>query len=273
MPQTVVDDLGRAIHLAQPPRRIVSLVPSLTELVWSLGAGSRLVGVTRYCTEPAALVAPLPKIGGTKNPQVAAIVALQPDLVLANSEENRREEFEQLLAAGLCLYVSFPTTVAAAADGIERLAAVLGVAAPGQALAGAIRAGLASLGPQPAKRVRVFCPIWRKPWMSIGGDTFAGDLLQYCGGENVSAGWPSRYPVVSLDEIARESPEVILLPDEPYPFQARHRALLGGLADTPAGRTGRIYLVDGKALSWYGPRTPAALRYFHRILRDARRGA
>jgi ABC-type hemin transport system substrate-binding protein len=268
-----IDDLGRAIDLERPPRRIVSLVPSLTELVWSLGAGSRLVGVTRYCTEPAALVASLPKVGGTKNPQLAAIVALQPDLVLVNSEENRREEFEQLLAAGLCVYVSFPTTVAAAADGIERLAVAVGMSAAGRALAGVIRTVVATLRRQPAKRVRVFCPIWRKPWMAVGGDTFAGDLLHCCGGEIVSAGSPTRYPVVEVDEIARAAPEVVLLPDEPYPFQARHRGLLEGLADTPAGRAERVYLVDGKALSWYGPRTPAALRYFHRILLDARRAA
>jgi ABC-type hemin transport system substrate-binding protein len=262
---TLSDDLGREVDLAAPPRRIVSLVPSLTELICSLGAAGRLVGVTRFCTEPAAVVARLPRIGGTKNPQVESVSALTPDLVLVNSEENRRDDFDQLLAAGLRVFVSFPTSVAAAADGIERLGRLLGVEPAGRALAGSIRATLASLSGHTLAELPVFCPIWRKPWMSFNRDTYADDILRCAGGENVCAADATRYPVLDLGQVAAAAPRVILLPDEPYPFAARHRPALAGLAGTPAMRLGRVYLVDGKALSWYGPRTPAALCYFAHI--------
>lgn len=263
------DDLGRGLALTNPPQRLVSLVPSVTELICDLGAGGRLVGVTRYCSEPAGALAHLPRLGGTKTPLRERIVALRPDLVVVNSEENRREDFEALAAAGIPLFVSFVRRVADCAAAVERLGAAIDARPAAARLAAALRAAEAASRSAASTRMRVFCPIWRRPWMSFNADTYCHDLLAAAGGENVCAGAAQRYPTVTLDAIAAAQPEVILLPDEPYPFSARHRADLAALADTPAGRTDRIHLVDGKALSWYGTRTIAALHTFGGLLGPA----
>jgi ABC-type Fe3+-hydroxamate transport system substrate-binding protein len=257
------DDTGRSISLAAPPQRVVSLVPSLTELVCSLGGASRLVGVTRYCTEPASVVAGLPKVGGTKTPSLQQVVELHPDLVLMNEEENKREDFQVLTKAGLTIFVSYPRTVDAAASGIERLGNALDADAEAGAMAAQIRSAAAAI---PQRAVRVFCPIWRKPWMSFNRDTFAHDLLRCAGAANLCADRSDRYPVVELQDISQADPEVILLPDEPYPFAERHRAALEPLAQTSAWRAGHVFFTDGKALSWYGPRTAAALRDLRALL-------
>jgi ABC-type Fe3+-hydroxamate transport system substrate-binding protein len=266
---SLVDDLGRPLSLAAAPRRIVSLVPSLTELVCDLGCGERLVAVTRYCTEPAAVVAGLPKVGGTKTPDLEALGALRPDLVLLNAEENRREDLAALAAAGLPVFVSFPRTVAETVAAVARLGAALHAPVPAGALAVRIEAALTAARPAALARVRVFCPIWRRPWMSFNADTYAHDVLAVCGGDNVCAASPERYPRVELGDVAAADPEVVLLPDEPYPFADRHRSALGALRTTGAWRDQRIHLVDGKALSWYGRRTITALPYFRGLLHPA----
>jgi ABC-type Fe3+-hydroxamate transport system substrate-binding protein len=257
------DDLDRPVALAAPPRRVVSLVPSLTELVCALGCADRLIGVTRYCTEPPAVVEPLAKLGGTKTPDLGRILDLRPDLVLLNAEESRREDFQVLTDAGITTFVSFPRTLVETVRSIERLGAALGADAAAGGLAAQIAA---AAGERPARARRVFCPIWRKPWMSFNRDTYAHDLLGAAGGQNVCADHPQRYPVIDLQAVAQADPEVILLPDEPYPFAERHRRSLADLSETTAWRLGRIHFVDGKALSWYGPRTAPALRYFRQLL-------
>ena len=262
----VEDDLGRTLALPEPPQRIVSLVPSVTELLCDLGAGERLAGVTRFCTEPADVVARLPRLGGTKTPDCAGVLALRPDLVVMNSEENDRAHFEALTAAGLPVFVSFPTSVAAAGQGIARLGAALGADGAAEALARRIAGVAEALRGRVGKRRRVFCPIWRKPWMSFNADTYCHDLLSTVGGDNVCAGAAARYPQVDLAAIANANPQVILLPDEPYPFAPRHLAALEPLRDTAASQNGEVHLVDGKALSWYGARTPPALALFFRLL-------
>jgi ABC-type Fe3+-hydroxamate transport system substrate-binding protein len=259
----VSDDVGRRLALAAPPRRVVSLVPSLTELVCTLGRTDRLVGVTRYCTEPADVVAGLPKLGGTKNPDVEAIVSLAPDLVLANAEETRREDFQALTAADLIVFVSFPRSLVATLGSIERLGEAIDAAAPAATMAKEIASALAD---PPDRRLRTFCPIWRKPWMAFNRDTYADDLLRHAGADNVCADRPERYPVVDLNVVAEADPEVVLLPDEPFPFAERHRASMTALAGTTAWRQGRVHFVDGKALSWYGHRTAPALRDFRRLI-------
>ena len=257
------DDVGRRVDLAYPPCRLVSLVPNLTELVCALGRSDRLVGVTRFCTEPADVVAGLPKLGGTKNPDVEAIVRLAPDLVLVNAEESRREDFQALTAANLTVFVSFPRSLAATLGSIERLGAAIDAAAPGAAMVNDIASVLAD---PPDRRVRTFCPIWRKPWMTFNRDTYCDDLLRLAGAANVCADSPERYPVVELDAVAEADPEIILLPDEPYPFAERHRAALTALSGTAAWRQGRVHFIDGKALSWYGHRTAPAVRDFRRLI-------
>ena len=264
--RSVADDLGRVVALAGPPRRIVSLVPSVTELICDLGCGARLVGVTRFCVEPAAVVAGLPRLGGTKTADCERLVALRPDLVVMNSEENDRAQFDLLTAAGLPVFVSFATSVAGAARGVERLGAALDVDSAAGEVAQRIEdvaAALASLAPG---AVRVFCPIWRRPWMSFNATTYCHDILRRAGARNVCAEAHERYPVVDLAAIALADPEVVLLPDEPYPFLRRHFADLEALHGTTSWRQGRVHLVDGRALSWYGARTPEALALFLRVL-------
>jgi ABC-type Fe3+-hydroxamate transport system substrate-binding protein len=248
------------------PRRIVSLVPSLTEALFALGLGERVVGVTEWCVHPAAEVARLPKVGGTKTPDLAAIRALAPDLVIANREENRRRDVERLQAAGLAVWVSYPRTVR---EGAELLGELAGLGASEErrrevvdpTLEAVARAEARPPGPVP----RVFCPIWRNPWMSVGRDTYAHDLIRLCGGENVFADrGDRRYPRVAEEEIRAAAPEVVLLPDEPYRFEERDARELRGW-EIPAARDGRIHLIDGTLVSWYGPRIRGAIETLRRL--------
>jgi ABC-type Fe3+-hydroxamate transport system substrate-binding protein len=260
--RSLTDDLGRRIDLTAPPHRIVSLVPSLTELVCVLERGDRLVGVTEYCVEPPDVVARLPTVGGTKTPDLQRIIELRPELVLANAEENRREDFQSLIAAGVTVWVSFPCTLAAAKASVDGIGQVIDAGPLAVALVQAITA--AERGT--AGSMRVFCPIWRKPWMSFNRDTYADDLLRVAGGENVCAGQADRYPVVDLEAVRHADPQVILLPSEPYPFGERHLTHLAPLAETSAIRNRRVHLIDGKALFWYGPRTAPGLTLLRGLL-------
>jgi ABC-type Fe3+-hydroxamate transport system substrate-binding protein len=265
---TVRDDTGRTLTFAAPAQRIVSLVPSLTETLFALGCADAVIGITRYCTEPAGAVAAVARVGGTKNPDVAAIVALAPDLVVVNAEENRKEDFAALEGAGLTVFVSFSHRV----RDIGGLMIGLGTLTGTTAAAARLRAELdGALGtPPPAIRRRVFCPIWKNPWMSFNADTYAHDVLAHAGGDNVCHDRAERYCTIDLEAVATLEPEVILLPDEPYGFSRKDLAALAPLDATPAGRSGRVYFVDGKALSWYGPRTASALGYFRAVLSEGR---
>ncbi len=235
-----VDDAGRTVPIEAPPRRIVSLVPSLTELLFELGAGEAVVGVTRYCTEPPQRVAALAKVGGTKNPDLDAVLALRPDLVVMNAEENRREDFEALAGRGLPVYVTEPKTVADGVRLIGRIGAVVGRVAAATRFATAQQRAVEAVRARArrAPPVRYFCPIWRKPWMAFNRDTYAHDVLATAGGANVVAGEAARYPVVTLETVAESRPEVVLLPDEPYRFTARDLSALEALDVTPAAAWG-----------------------------------
>jgi ABC-type Fe3+-hydroxamate transport system substrate-binding protein len=253
----------------QPPRRIVSLVPSLTESLFALGLGERVVGVTEWCVHPADAVAKLPKVGGTKNPDLAAILALAPDLVIANQEENRRRDVERLEAAGVHVWLSYPRSVA---DGARLLAELAELGASAETRSRVVAPVLAAVAEaeraRPDQGVPVLCPIWRDPWMVVGADTYAHDLLTLGGGRNVFAERQGRrYPRVTLDEIVAAAPEVVLLPDEPYAFGAEDAAELRRLP-LPAARNGRIHLIDGTWVSWYGPRIARALAELRHLLAD-----
>ncbi len=264
-----VDDLQRRVSLPTLPQRIVSLVPSLTETLFALGAGERVVGVTDYCTHPPKGVARVTKVGGTKDPRLEVILQLAPDLVICNDEENRREDFLWLADHGLPLYVTAPRTVADGIALIDKLGSLLGCQSQSAPLVQAQRvlydrlATETEMTDQP--RLRVFCPIWRKPWMSFNAATYADDMLWCCGGENILRAKLERYFTVTLEEVVTLSPQVVLLPSEPYPFTTKHFIHLKPLADTPAGRFGHFYCVDGMALCWYGPRITDGLGQFSRL--------
>lgn len=250
---------------AEPFRRIVSLVPSLSESFVSLGLGERLVGVTSYCVHPEAAFRVLPKLGGTKDADVDAIAATRPDLVIANQEENTARVVRKLADQGIDVWVTYPRTVREGAELLRDLAdlgaepdAVREVVDPVfRALEEAEGRAAAWRGARP----RVFCPIWRDPWMTIARDTYIHDLIEVCGGRNAFPGevGERRYPLIDLPAVAKAAPDVILLPDEPYAFSEKDRQELLGL-DCPAARHDRVHLIDGTLVSWYGPRIAEAIR-------------
>jgi ABC-type Fe3+-hydroxamate transport system substrate-binding protein len=256
---------------ASAARRIVSLVPSLSEALFALGLGERVVGVTDWCVHPARAVAALPKVGGTKNPDVPAIAALRPELVIANREENTKRAVAALRAAGLCVWVTYPRTVREGAELLEMLACLGASEEARERVLAPVREALEQVeATRPERPVPVFCPIWRDPWMAVGGDTYADSLLELCGGRNVfAAKGDRRYPRVTLEEIVAAAPEVVLLPDEPYAFGPKDVRELAAL-DLPAARQGRIHLIDGTLVSWYGPRIARAIRELWGILGAAR---
>jgi ABC-type Fe3+-hydroxamate transport system substrate-binding protein len=216
------DDLGFPVAVPRPVRRVVSLVPSLSE---SVAASGLLVGATDWCVEPAGL--DVARVGGTKNPRVADVVALAPDLVLANEEENRAEDVAALRAAGVAVWVTAPRTVPAALTSLGRLLAVCGIASPPW-YAAACAAWPPGPPPPPARRAVV--PIWKKPWMALGRDTFAGDVLARLGVANVLAGAAERYP--RFDPADLPPYDLVVLPDEPYAFAPGDQAPFG--SEVPA---------------------------------------
>ncbi len=271
---SVTDALNRTITLEQRPRRIVSLVPSVTESLAELGCADSLVAVTTFCARPESVVARMRKIGGTKNPNVEMIIELRPDLVIANKEENRSEDVEALIDAGLAVYVGYPRTAREATDELENLAALATVAPNSAKVISTVRNAIERQETLNATRpaVRVFCPIWRNPYMAVGGETFAGDLLRLAGGTNVFEDRASggRYPQVTVAEIVAAAPDVVLLPNEPYRFTSRHRDELLALHDVPAAGAGRVFLIDGQLITWHGPRIGEALREIEQLLDTAR---
>ena len=212
--------------------RVVSLVPSVTESLRAWGVDP--VACTRFCEQPD-----LPTIGGTKNPDVEAIAALDPDLVVVDVQENRREDHESLVAAGLDVHVLDVTSVAGAVAQVAALAARVGTE---------WSVDVAAI--EPDRRRRAFVPIWRRPWMTIGGATYGSDVLAHVGVDNVY-GEDDLYPTVQLEEASRRRPDLVLVPSEPYVFQAAHLAELAELAP--------VLRVDGRDLFWWGVRTPEAV--------------
>ena len=258
----LVDASGVALTLAGPPRRIVSLIPSTTETLCALGLADALIGVTAYCVEPRAVVRTKTRVGGEKDPDLDAIRRLVPDLVIANVEENVREHIETLRGWWIPVWVTYPRTVADGIRMIRELGAVTGTEVRAAAMADELEALHARVRAAAAARpaVPVFYPIWRGPWMTIGGDTYIHDMLAVCGAANVFGDRPQRYPTVELDEMAARRPDVIILPDEPFRFRRAHLRDFDPYPDVPAVRQGRIHLMDGKLFSWHGPRIGVALR-------------
>ncbi len=241
----VIDALGRSLEIRRPPERIVSLVPSLTELLFDLGAGPRVAGVSDYCLHPAAALAKLPRVGGQKDPDLEKLTALAPDLVVVAKEENLRRDVERLDTAGVPVYVTDCKTL----DDATRLPFQLGAAvgaprAASDALHQALVDGIAEArraAPQPP--LSCICFVWRDPWIAAGGDTYLSDVLAACGAFNLLAN-ERRYPKLELSKALNMRPDLIVLPSEPYPFSE---------ADLPSVPNG--VLVDGTVLCWYGART------------------
>jgi ABC-type Fe3+-hydroxamate transport system substrate-binding protein len=229
------DDLRSTIGLPSRVRRVVSIVPSLTEAIAATHA-HLLVGATDWCTHPADL--DVTRIGGTKNPDTELIRELAPDVVIANAEENRAVDLDALRRSGLAVWVTAPTTVGQSLSSLRRLLS----AVTGEVPEWLDQADEVWSTPYDGPRRRALIPIWRRPWMALGRDTFAGDLLQRLGIDNVLAQSPERYPKVDLP--ALPDYDLVVLPDEPYAFSP---------TDGPEAFGRPAYNVSGRHLTWYGP--------------------
>jgi ABC-type Fe3+-hydroxamate transport system substrate-binding protein len=250
--------------------RIVSLCPSLTELVFDLGAGHELVGITKFCVHPVNRVENVEKIGGTKDPQLDRIIELAPDVVLFNEEENRKQDYDALLEAGLHLCNSFPKDSAETADMVRLIGAELVRVEAAEEIALDIEARSQRVIAESAGKlpVRFAYLIWRKPWMSVNGDTFASALLTQAGAVNIFADSEDRYPSFELEDLHRAQPELVLLCTEPFVFKSKHiDELVASIGLDPK----RILIADGEYLSWYGSRTPAGIDYAEELVESARR--
>jgi ABC-type Fe3+-hydroxamate transport system substrate-binding protein len=257
----LLDDLSRMIRLEAPARRIVCLVPSITETLFALGAGEHIVGITDYCIHPEAQVRSKVKIGGTKNFFVNKILELEPDLVIANAEENRKHQVDKLEQAGLNVFVTFPKTVDGCLKTIANVAALTGTEQAGQLILASIekaRADVLSSATDP--RPRVLCPIWKDPYMTVNRDTFVSDVIRTCGGQNIFDDEMDRYPQFTLEEAAHRRPDVVILPTEPYHFTEADKTAFAAMGnEVPAVRNHRFHIVEGELLSWYGPRLARTL--------------
>lgn len=266
----LTDDLGRTLVFIHPPQRVVSLVPSDTHSVVALAAGDRLVGRTTYCESPE--VAHVPTVGGTKDVDVDAVLALAPQLVIANQEENTRAALEAL-AQRVPVLVSLPRRVEQGVAHLARLARILGVERTDR-VRELVRRGYARTAP-PAPAAKAFVPIWMDPLMTLNADTFGSDVLAQIGIANAfgdrlrlyplaadlgksapqdASGRDVRYPRITLDEVKARSPDLIVLPDEPHAFSADDEAVF---RDALPGA--RVVRVSGKDLFWYGAWTIDAL--------------
>lgn len=273
VPLTVVDALGRTLVVEARPQRIVSLVPSLTEALFAFGLDEEIVGVTRFCVEPRDGVAGKTKVGGTQSLDLGKIEKLGPDLVIASAEDNSVADVRRLIEGGFPVFVTLPTSVEGAIELLRRLAAMTETTTVAQRIIAEAKEALASVRAANARRepLRVFCPLWRNPYVTVGRGTYINDVISCCGGRNIFDGENDRYPRVELRQMAALDPEVILLPSEPYRFQKKHKAELEAFPEVTAVRNDSILLVDGKMLSWYGPRIGHSLRELNSLL-DSIRG-
>jgi len=280
----VEDARGKVFSTNLPARRIVSLVPSITETLFDLGCAGRLIARTDYCVHPAEAIH-IPSVGGTKNPDLDAIRWLRPDLVFANQEENRKADVEALAASGIPVFLAFPRSVAQAIEDLERIAALLDVSPTAREIIVSIKRAARNLRSHVRPFVSVFVPIWRDPlraepveaWMTFNAETFAHDLLSTLGLYNVFAdrhrryplaadlgragakpaeGRDTRYPRVTLDEVAARRPQLVLLPDEPYVFGPADAGEVAHALNLPGER---VRLIDGSLLFWHGTRLGRAL--------------
>jgi len=234
--------------------RIVSLCPSTTETLVDFGLADQLVGITRFCIHPAPVVASLTRVGGTKDPKLDAIAAAKPDLIFMNEEENRREDYDWL-TQHFEVDVSMPKEPSDVPPLLRRWGRRLGVESVAEHRARAIEAELSAPAPRAGSPPRFAYLIWRRPFMAAGEDTYIHRLLEGAGGSNAVRGL-GRYPELTLEELAGQAPDLVLLPDEPFPFDERHLPELK--AALPPST--RVLLVSGDDISWHGVRTLRGLR-------------
>jgi ABC-type Fe3+-hydroxamate transport system substrate-binding protein len=248
-----IDQTGHSITIDTPPQRIISLVPSQTELLYDLGMDPEVIGITKFCIHPESWFRHKTRVGGTKQLNIELIRSLQPDLIIANKEENVKEQIEQL-AADYRVWISDISTLEDAYKMIREIGLMTGRSVPAQELVNDIRNKFAALSLASLKKACYL--IWQKPYMTVGGDTFIHTQMEAAGFINLFAA-EKRYPAISLEELKAAKPEYLLLSSEPFPFNEKHKAELANeFPDT------EIILVDGELFSWYGSRLRLAPAYF-----------
>jgi ABC-type Fe3+-hydroxamate transport system substrate-binding protein len=253
------DQLNREINLPSVPKRIISVVPSQTELLFYLGLNDEVIGITKFCIHPADKFKSTTKIGGTKQLDIAKIKSLNPDLIIANKEENERGQLEELMQH-FPVWISDISDLDGALEMIERVGALVGKHNEAFALNNNITLKFNGLKlVQLNLRAAYF--IWRKPYMVAGKNTFIDDMLQKCG--LVNAFDKERYPEVYTSLLSETNPDVILLSSEPYPFKEKHITELKAIVPNAI-----IKLVDGEMFSWYGSRLMDAPVYFNTLISE-----
>lgn len=252
------DQLGNTLELSSSPKRIISLVPSQTELLYDLGLDQEVIGITKFCIHPDGWFRNKQRVGGTKNINIEKIKSLQPDLIIANKEENIKEQIEALQHIAP-VWVSDVNNLDDAFEMISCIGEMTGKVSKAKDLINNIRNGFQKLSPINFQLSTAYL-IWKDPYMIIGGDTFINDMLQHCGFTNVFEHL-NRYPETSVDQLKTINCKLLLLSSEPYPFTQKHiEELQQYLPQT------RIMLVDGEMFSWYGSRLQYAPAYFAKLI-------
>lgn len=257
------DQLGREVVIPFPPLRIISVVPSQTELLYDLGLDAEVIGITKFCIHPEAWYRQKQRIGGTKQLHLEQILQLKPDLVIANKEENTLSDIQYLMEH-VPVWVSDIQTLDDALDMIKNIGEITETVKQAHEITSSIYFKFSELNKliKDTQKQPTAYFIWREPWMVAGGDTFIHHLMGYCGLENVFATSP-RYPVVDIGDLRSTNCQLVLLSSEPYPFKEKHITELSAVLPEA-----RIILVDGEMFSWYGSRLGKAADYLHRLWKD-----
>lgn len=255
----IMDQIGKHISLNAEPKRIISLVPSITEFLYDLGLGEQVVGITKFCIHPESWKNEKEIVGGTKQQHLNKIKELNPDLIIASKEENVKAYVEKILKY-CTVYVSDVSDF----DSAVQMMSDIGFLTKKQDKAVEIIEDIKQrfeLLHKPTEKVKVVYCIWKNPWMWAGSDTFISKMLNYAGFENIIS--DERYPELSMEEIIKENPDYIFLSSEPYPFKEKHIEELN--AEFPKLR---FKIVDGEMFSWYGSRMLKAPQYFNSLFQD-----
>jgi ABC-type Fe3+-hydroxamate transport system substrate-binding protein len=258
------DQLNRKIELSSPPKRIISLVPSQTELLYHLGLRDEVVGITKFCVHPEEWFRSKTRVGGTKKYDFNKIKALDPDLIIGNKEENEKEQIEELMK-DYNVWMSDIFDLKDAYDMITRLGTIVGKREDAVNLKLGIESRFnqfeAQYSTSEIQHQRAAYFIWKDPYMVAGHDTFINEMLKICGLENVFTDKDSRYPEVSNNELIAAAPGIILLSSEPYPFKEKHIEEIKKILPSA-----KIIIVDGEIFSWYGSRLLKAPDYFKELV-------
>lgn len=268
---SIKDQLGNTVEMENyPPKRIVSLVPSQTELLYDLGLDEEVVGITKFCVHPEEWFRSKTRIGGTKNLNIEKIKSLQPNLIIANKEENIKGQIDELKQIAP-VFVSDVSNMDKALEMISMIGMITGKNKQSDTLVKSIAAAFEKL-PVPSTFIPVCYLIWKDPYISVGGDTFIHDMMKRCGLQNIFEN-EKRYPETTIEEIIKRGCKLILLSSEPYPFKEKHiaeiqnqKSEIGNLKFE--NEAIKIILVDGEMFSWYGSRMLKAADYFERFLND-----